>query len=148
MKGKRKIVKIATISTVVAFVVAFSLIVFAEHGDSSKTMVLKVEGIVDVNAKGTSKPVALIEGMKLSVGDVVTTDTESSVKFKLNDGSVVNIGSDSRVVIKEPGQIEITKVSLSTFEIVKGKIKALVKPFINKECKFNIERQNEIDLIY
>jgi FecR protein len=141
MKGKGKIAKIAIISTVVALLVTFGLIVFAQRNDSSKATVLNVEGFVDVKIKGTSKAVALVEGMKVGVGDVITTDSESSVKLKLNDGSVIKIGGDSIVVIKEL-QFEVTKVSKSSFELIKGKIRAVVNPFLDKNSKFTIETEN------
>ncbi len=142
MRGKRKIVKTAIFLTMVALLVTFGIFVFAQRNDSSNATVLKVEGFADLKVKGTGKTVTLVEGMKVGVGDVITTDSESSVEFKLRDGSVLKIGSDSIIVIKELGQVEVTKVSRSKFELIQGKVRAVVNPLLNKESKFTIETEN------
>ncbi|MBN1572046.1 MAG: FecR domain-containing protein, partial [Deltaproteobacteria bacterium] len=70
------------------------------------------------------------------------TDSESSVELKLADGSVIKIGEESHVIIKEFSQVEVTKVSRSKFELIKGKVRAVVKPLIGKESRFTIESDN------
>ncbi len=60
----------------------------------------------------------------------------------LSDGSMIVIGANSRVVIKELNTLEVTKVSTSTFELLKGKIRAIVAPFVSKDSRFTIETGN------
>jgi hypothetical protein len=142
MKGK--VILSGGFFTLLALVIfiSFGLFVYAELSDSDKITVINVTGFADAKLKETGKVVTLAEGMKVGVGDEITTDSESSVELKLKDGSVVKIGPDSLVVIKELGQVEVTKVSKSAFTLVKGTIRAVVKPLIGKESKFTIESDN------
>lgn len=105
-------------------------------------LVISLEGFVDVKLNGTEKFVPLIEGVGLGVGDIIQTDSEAKVVLRLPDKSTLIIGENSRVVIKELGMVELTKVSVSTFEIIKGKIRAVVNPFINTESTFMIKTNN------
>ncbi|MEJ2068420.1 MAG: FecR domain-containing protein, partial [Deltaproteobacteria bacterium] len=143
MRGARSLFR-GTIFFFVAIslVTLFYLIVHAELADSNKMTAVKVTGFVDAKLKETGKVVALAERMKVGVGDEITTDSESSVELKLNDGSVIKICADSKVIIKELGQVEVTKISKSTFKLVEGKIRAVVKPLIEKDSKFTIETDN------
>ncbi len=122
--------------------ISFCFFVYAEKKSTDKAVVIYVDGFVDAKIKETGKTVTLVKGMKVGQGDEITTDSESSVELKLFDGSVVKIGPDSRVVIKELGQVEVTKVSRSRFTLIKGKIRAVVKPFVDKESKFTVETEN------
>jgi hypothetical protein len=105
-------------------------------------VVVSSQGYVDVKASGTEKFVPLVEGMGLTVGDIVQTDSEAKVVLGLPDKSTLIIGENSRVVIRELGMVEVTKVSVSTFEIIKGKIRAIVNPFVTKESSFMIKTNN------
>ena len=60
----------------------------------------------------------------------------------LSDGSTIVIGANSRVVIKELNTLEVTKVSTSTFGLLKGKIRAIVVPLVSKDSRFTIETGN------
>ncbi|MBN1880982.1 MAG: FecR domain-containing protein [Deltaproteobacteria bacterium] len=117
-------------------------IVFAQNGDASTASVVYIDGFVDVRYAGTEEWVSLPESAVLSVGDEIETDTESEVILALPDGSKVKIGSSSRVLIKELGLLEITNVSKTTLEVVSGKIRAAVTPFVSKESSFTVETEN------
>lgn len=117
---------------------------FASAGgqNPSDAVVISSEGYVDVKFNGKEKFVPLVEGTRLNAGDVIQTDSEGKVVLKLPDTSTLVIGENSRVVIKELGMVEVTKVSTSTFELLKGKIRAIVNPFVNKESTFMIKTNN------
>ncbi len=117
---------------------------FASAGEQNPpdAVVISSEGYVDVKFIGKEQFVPLVEGMRLSVGDVIQTDSEGKVVLKLPDTSTLVIGESSRVVIKELGMVEVTKVSTSTFELLKGKLRAIVNPFVNKESSFMIKTNN------
>ena len=107
-----------------------------------QAIVTYTDGFVDVMYKGSDKWLTLVEGDKLGVGDTIETGTEGTVEIKLVDGSVLKIGPDSRVLIKELGMVEVTKVTTSTFGLLRGKIRAIVNPFLIKESRFMIETEN------
>ncbi|MBN1573599.1 MAG: FecR domain-containing protein [Deltaproteobacteria bacterium] len=141
--GSKENVKggLVAVFTFILFI-SFCLFVFAAKKGADKAEVIYVSGFVDAKLKETGKTVTLVKGMKVGQGDEIMTDSESSVELKLTDGSIIKIGEDSRVVIKELGQVEITKVSRSKFELIKGKVRAVVKPFVDKDSKFTIETEN------
>lgn len=108
----------------------------------SDAVVISSKGYVDVKFNGKEKFIPLVEGTGLNAGDVIQTDSEGKVVLKLPDTSMLVIGENSRVVIKELGMVEVTKVSTSTFELLKGKIRAIVNPFVNRESTFMIKTNN------
>lgn len=108
----------------------------------TEALVVSSEGYADVQVRGTDKFVPLVEGTGLTVGDTIQTDSEAKVVLRLPDKSTLIIGENSRVVIRELGMVEVTKISSSTFEIIKGKIRAIVNPFINPESTFMIKTNN------
>jgi len=105
-------------------------------------IVISSEGYVDVKYNGKEEFVPLVEGMGLGVGDIIQTDNEAKVVLGLPDKSTLIIGESSRVVIRELGMVEVTKVSTSTFDLIKGKVRAIVNPFVNKESTFIIKTNN------
>ncbi len=107
-----------------------------------QALVTYTGGFVDVMYKGSDKWLALVEGDKLGVGDTIETGTEGTAEMKLSDGSIIKIGPNSRVLIKELGMVEVTKVTTSTFGLLRGKIRAIVNPFLIKESRFMIETEN------
>ena len=108
----------------------------------SDAVVISSEGYVDVKFSGKEQFVPLVEGTGLNTGDVIQTDNEAKVVLSLPDKSTLVIGENSRVVIKELGIVEVTKVSRSVFELLKGKVRAIVTPFVNNESSFTIKTNN------
>ena len=108
----------------VAFIalILISLSLVAAQGQNSPyAVVSSVEGYADVKFSTREQYVPLKENTNLGVGDIIKTDDEGKVVLKLPDKSMLIIGENSRVVIKELGMVELTKVSVSTFEIIKRK---------------------------
>jgi len=117
-------------------------VVLAQRQMEVTAVVESTEGFVDVKLVGGDEWEALSEGMELVAGDEIETGPEGQVILKLDDGSRLKIGVNSRVLIKELGMVEVTNVRNSSFELVRGKIRAVVTPFINKESSFTIETEN------
>jgi hypothetical protein len=113
-----------------------------EGQGTTDAVVVFSKGFAEIKTNGMDQFTVLVEGTRLGVGDVIKTDTEAEVEIKLPDKSVLKIGPSSQVVIKELGTVEVTKVSTTTFELIKGKIRAVVSPFLNKESHFTIETTN------
>jgi hypothetical protein len=116
-------------------------VVPAQVNESAATVV-STDGFVDVKYAGTNRFVPLTPGKTVGVGDLIQTDTEGEVEIRLPDKSVLKIGSSSQVLIKELGIVEVTKISTSTFELIKGKIRAVVSPLLKKDSRFTIETTN------
>lgn len=140
MKINKNISVICLLLVVVAVVAA--ALVFAQNDDTSTATVVYIDGFVDVRYAGTEEWTPLVENSTLSVGDEIETDSESEAILQLPDESKVKIGPSSRVLIKELGLLEVTNVSKTTIELVSGKIRAAVTPFVNKESSFTVETEN------
>jgi ferric-dicitrate binding protein FerR (iron transport regulator) len=114
----------------------------AQSGSPYTAKVVSTKGYVDVRYAGTDAFVALSPGGAVGTGDVIQTDSEGKIELKLPDGSKLLIGENSRVLIKELGQVEVTKATKSAFELFKGKIRAIVTPFVSKDSAFDVETNN------
>jgi hypothetical protein len=141
VKMTRQFTILRAAGLVCLLLIAMTLTSGAEKGPADAVVISSV-GYVDVKFHGKEGYVPLVEGTGLSAGDTVETDREAKVVLKLPDESTLVIGENSRVVIKELGMVEVTKVSTSTFELIKGKIRAIVNPFVNKESTFTIKTSN------
>lgn len=113
-----------------------------QAGSPYTAKVVSTHGQVDVRYAGTETFVALSPGDALGTGDVIQTDSEGKIELKLPDGSKLVIGEKSRIVIRELGEVEVTKATKTTFELLAGKIRAIVNPFVSKDSEFNIMTNN------
>lgn len=141
MKNKGLVIRALLISVLTCGLI-FAILVYAKDEMPNTAVVTYTDGFVDIKLMGTENWAPLVEGTKVREGDEVETGTEGEVELRLSDGSVLKIGPDSRVVIKEMGMVEITEVRTSTFGLIRGKIRAVVTPFMKKESKFSIETEN------
>ncbi len=141
MNNKRIALRALLIS-VFTFGLILSIFVYAKDEVSNTAVVTYTEGFVDIKLMGTESWISLVEGTEVKEGDEIETGTEGEVELKLSDGSILKIGPDSRVAIKELGMVEITEIRTSTFGLIRGKIRAVVTPFMKKESKFTIETEN------
>lgn len=114
----------------------------AEGQGAPEALVIFTKGFSDVKFSGKEQYIPLETGVRLSVGDTIQTDTEGQVEIRLADKSVLKIGPSSRVLVKELGTVEVTRVSTSSFELIKGKIRAIVSPLMRTESHFIIETTN------
>ncbi len=117
-------------------------LVKGEDEISTSASVIYIDGRVNVKNAGSEKWSILIFGNEVGAGDEILTETDSEVELRMKDGSILKIGHDSHLVIKEMGLLEVTKVTKNRFELIKGRIRAVVVPFVNKESKFTIDTEN------
>ncbi|MBN1881778.1 MAG: FecR domain-containing protein [Deltaproteobacteria bacterium] len=115
--------------------------VFPQQTDGN-AFVTHIEGFVDLKKVGGDEWVSLVEGYVPKIGDEIQTGSEGWVEITLKDSSLMKIGPDSYVVIKELGYFEVTKTSTSVIELVQGKVRAWVTPFQTKGAAFFIETEN------
>ena len=114
----------------------------ARGQDPADAVVVDTRGFPGVTFSTETSIVRLVRGARLGVGDTIETGDKGKVELRLSDGSTIVIGANSRVVIKELNTLEVTKVSTSTFELLKGKIRAIVVPLASKDSRFTIETGN------
>lgn len=101
-----------------------------------------VQGEAVITPVGCSTSIALVEERTVAPGDRIDTGGDGSVELMLPDESVVKIGPESRVVVREAGYVEVTKRSSNVLELVYGKVRAVVAPLLNAESVFIIETEN------
>jgi ferric-dicitrate binding protein FerR (iron transport regulator) len=110
--------------------------------ETAAATVAFVEGDASINPAGDAAWVALSEGRAIGRGDEIRTGPDGSVELLLADESVLRIGPDTQVRVKEAGIVEATKLSTNVFDLIVGKVRAVVTPFVNAESRFNIETEN------
>jgi len=114
----------------------------ARGEDTAAARVSYLDGFADIKHADTDTWLSLSTGDDLVVGDMIQTGSEGTVEFTLPDGSAVKIGPDSLVRIKDLGIIETTRVRLTTFELLMGKVRALVVSTHSTEASFFIKTEN------
>ncbi|MBN1881940.1 MAG: FecR domain-containing protein [Deltaproteobacteria bacterium] len=116
--------------------------VMAQKARDDTAVVTSVEGFVDVLYHGSSDWIPLKTGDVLHAGDQIETDAEGYVQILFAEDSILKIGPDSLVAIKSLGTVEVTKVHLSTFELIRGKIRTFVNPPSEGKAELIIETEN------
>jgi len=97
-------------------------------------------GKVDVLKKGKTRAIPVKKGVKLNVGDIVRTKSQSRAQISFIDGSKVNMAQKSRVEIKEFSYKPEKKERKSLLRTFRGKIRALIpKFFLGDDSKFEVE---------
>jgi ferric-dicitrate binding protein FerR (iron transport regulator) len=132
------------ISLVFALVLLLIIVSSANVHAQNRTesVVVSTRGYAHVKLKTSTSPAPIVKGTRLGVGDEIETGDNGKVELRLPDNSKIVIGANSRVVINELDMVEVTRVSTSTFDLLKGKIRAIVTPFVSKDSRFNIETDN------
>jgi ferric-dicitrate binding protein FerR (iron transport regulator) len=101
-----------------------------------------VEGEATLTPTGRDTSVVLSEDRVVNTGDRIDTGKDGSVELLLPDESVVRVGPESRIVVREAGYVEVTKKSSNVLNLLYGKVRAVVAPLLNAESRFIIETEN------
>jgi hypothetical protein len=88
---------------------------------------------------GGKKAVVVAVGATVAVGDVVRTGRRSRAQLQLADGSVLNVGSLTKIQIGEFSFDAERKVRKSSISDFRGKIRAAVSKSTNKNSFFEIK---------
>jgi ferric-dicitrate binding protein FerR (iron transport regulator) len=111
-------------------------------GSDHSASVLYQDGIVEVKSAGSDSWTPFVEGTAVGEGDELRTYAEGSVELELPDGSVLLIGPNSHVVIREMGMVEVTRKDSTRLELVFGRIRALVTDRTVESSLFEVETEN------
>ncbi len=130
--------------SILAFNLFLSVGVYSKHGGEDFARVAFVDGPVKAKEAGTEEWISLAEGRELYGGDEIITERGGTVELLLPDDSVLKIGQKSHVKITEVGLVEVTKLATNSFELVYGKIRAVVAPLVKKKSSFTIETENAL----
>jgi hypothetical protein len=116
--------------------------IMAQGERSDAAVVTSVEGFVDVLYDGSSQWTPLEVGDLLQAGDRIETDVEGYIQISFAEDSILKIGPNSIVEIKSLGVVEVTKAHLTTFELIRGKVRAYVHPSVEGASELNIKTEN------
>jgi len=107
---------------------------YLEHID-----LLYKDGTVEIKRPGSKDWFSLTEDTRITLGCEIRTGDNATVELELPGESYLKVGENSHVKINEIGMVEITKRSGNSIELLYGKVRAIVAPFVNKKSKFLIE---------
>ncbi len=104
-----------------------------------------VAAIVEVAERGRNgnwQPLQL--GDRVAVGDAVRTNDQGRVRLVFADGSVVVLSSKSEIVIDENVYSPSEGGATSVFDVLKGKIRAVVSDYYETTGTFEVKTPNSI----
>lgn len=135
-----------TISILLAtFLVSASTYIYAAKRYAPVGAVVAFTGDVFVYHKEDNVGVTVsgIEG--IFPNDLIVTTEEARAKILFNDDSVLSIGNDSRLEIKEFELEEKKHKRVARLKLLKGKLRALVaRRFTGKGSKFEVETKTAV----
>jgi hypothetical protein len=138
----RKVIIQALFISIIVFGFVLLDVVQSLGEDNDYSEVLCCEGSAEIMSSGSDEWIPLAGDAKIGVGDEVMTKDDGMVDIGLPDGSILKIGPKSHVAIKEMGMVEVTGLSVNKFELILGKIRAVVMPLVNVDSRFIIETEN------
>jgi hypothetical protein len=109
---------------------------------AAHAVVSRIEGFVDILPAGEEAWIPLTTGDTILPGDTVETDPEGSVELTLPDNSVLLIGPSTSLTINEIGTVEATRLTTNSFQLLEGKIRAIVPRLMEGRTRFIIETEN------
>ncbi len=115
------------------------LLMFASIADAGVAEVKKTHGVVDVFHTGVRQALPLVVGNSVDVGDTVRTGRRSRVQLKFVDGSVLNIGSLTKIKVGEYSYDAENKVRKSSIRALRGTVRAAVSKAEDNNSYFRIE---------
>jgi len=114
----------------------------AAQPDTNCATALSITGPTSITVDAGKTWAPLAPGATLTAGDEIKTGSDGAVDLELPDGSILKIGPDSLVIIREMLRVEVINTTQTTLEIIFGKIRAVVGPITDKNSHFTIETEN------
>jgi len=123
---------------IIVAILAF-LLTFASTADAGVAEVKKIHGVVDVFHPEARQAQPLAIGNSVDVGDTIRTGRRSRVQLKFIDGSVLNIGSLTKIKVGEYSYDAESKVRKSNIRALRGTVRAAVSKAEDNSSYFRIE---------
>ncbi len=118
--------------------IQFNTIRLRERKPAGK--VLSVQGRVRIIQKDMARDYWAKKDAPLYEGDSVITEEKGQIEFKLNDGSIMTIGSGTKLVLNRSGYDPKGKSRSSFLEMSLGKARFWVKKLFNlRNSEFKVE---------
>jgi len=115
------------------------LLMFSSLADAGVAEVKKTHGVVDVFHAGARQAQPLVVGNSVEVGDTIRTGRRSRAQLKFVDGSVLNIGSLTKIQVGEFSYNAESKVRKSNIRALRGTVRAAVSKAEDNNSYFRIE---------
>jgi len=122
-----------------AAMILAGLLMFASLAHAGVAEFKKTHGVVDVFHAGSRQAVAVAVGDSVGVGDTIRTGRRSRAQLKFADGSVLNIGSLTKIQVGEFSYNAETKVRKSSLRQLRGTIRAVVSKAETEDSFYRIE---------
>lgn len=125
-----------------ALVVVLSALYLSLDKCFERADLLFKDGSVEIKRPGSEKWIPLTEGVRIGRGCEIMTGEIGTVELELPGESFIKVGANSHVIINEVGMVEITKRAGNSVELIYGKARAVVAPFVNKRSDFSIKSED------
>ncbi len=144
---KRSMTRKTRISTTIIIGLVLLLVIGSFGGCARKkggpqADLLYRDGTTLIKKRGTADWVPLTEKFVIGLGDEIITEGAGTVELEVPVENFVKIGGNTHVKINDIGTIEATGLATNRLELVFGRLRAVVAPFVNKESSFIIEMDN------
>lgn len=120
--------RLSILSIVIAMIVSSNC--FSKNKEFPLAKVTKLKGVVTVLAPHSKEAKKLVSGDFLMEESSVVTEEKSFAKIQFNDGSIVSVGPNSKIVIEPVG----TEKGSTLLNLLKGQLRAKVESE-NKNAK-------------
>lgn len=104
--------------------------------------IIRLEGFADILPSGEETWIPLAAGDRVLPGDTVETGPEGAVELNLPDGSVLLVGPSTSIMVTEIGTVEATALTTNRFQLLEGKIRAMVPRLMGGRSLFIIDTEN------
>ncbi|MBW1896229.1 MAG: FecR domain-containing protein, partial [Deltaproteobacteria bacterium] len=121
MKSKRSFI-IGWIALCLVFAMPFSVAAAQEIGK-----VAKVRGTAHIVRKDVDRPIAVSVGMPVYLNDEVRTAAKSSLRIKLEDGSILTLGPKGHLQLSHFEFEPEKKKRSALFDMFRGKLRVFAK---------------------
>lgn len=105
-----------------------------------------VAGTVQVLRNGSAEPVAATNNMELAVGDTITTGSDGSANLVFFDGSVMEIKTNSQILVNELNTASTGSTAVGLKEFVGSTINRVAK-LVDSASKYEVETPAAVTLV-
>ncbi|MBN1881220.1 MAG: FecR domain-containing protein [Deltaproteobacteria bacterium] len=132
------------ITSLIIFVTAAAFIAPGQKEEDTVACasVARIEGSADILPAGEETWIPLTRGDSIVPGDIVETGPGCSVELNMPDGSILLVGPNTSITIDEIGTVEAVGLTTNRFQLLGGKIRAIVPHMAGRRPLFIIDTEN------
>jgi len=133
---------LSTVLIILIAATAFIAPAQREENTAPAASVTRIEGFVDILPSGEKSWIPLAQGDQVLPGDTVETGPEGAVELNMPDGSALLVGPSTSITINEIGTVEAIALTTNRFQLLEGKIRAIVPRLMGGRSFFIIDTEN------